>query len=328
MSRVRAGVALACATLAIAAASHAAVTAWRPERPVEIVVGTAPASGADKIARTIQRILQDRKLVDVPLAVANRPGGGGAVAYNYLHQRQGDGHLVALVSKSLLTSHIMGGSAVGHTDLTLLAHLNAEYISVAVRADSPVRSGRDFVDRLRKDPASLSMGVATALGGTNHQAVAAALKEAGVDLRKTRNVVFQSGAVAMTAMLGGHVDVVPGTLGLMFPHVQSGQVRVIAVAAPHRAGGVFADVPTWREQGQNVVVSNWRSMVGARGMSAEQVAYWERVLQRLAETEEWKLELERGFASAEFMGSVETRRYLDADYAQLRTFLVELGLAR
>lgn len=324
------GGALRLGTMLLAFAIAASVQAqgWKPERAVEMVVGTAAGSGADKIARTVQKIMQDRKLLDVAVNVINRPGGGGAVAYGYLHQRQGDAHLIALVSKSLLTSHITGASTVSHADLTLLAHLNAEYISVAVKADSPIRTGRDLIERLRKDPAALSVGVATALGGTNHQAVAAVLREAGIDVRKTRNVVFQSGAAAITAMLGGHIDVVPGTLGLMFPHHQSGQIRVIAVAAPRRVAGVFAEVPTWREQGYNAIVSNWRSMVGARGMTAPQIAYWEAVLQRLADSEEWKLELDRSFATADFMGAAETRKYLDADYAQLRAFLTDLGLAK
>ena len=309
------------------ATANAAAPAWKPDRPVEIVINTAPASGADKAGRIVQKSLQERKLVDVSVNVTNRPGGGGAIAYNYLNQHAGDGHFLAIASKSLLSNHI-SGRGPSYTDLTCVSHLTGEYIAVAVRADSTIASGQDLVERLKKDNGAASFGVATSLGGTNHQAVAGALHVAGLDPRKLRNVVFQSGGNAITAMLGGHVDVVPASLGSWIGLLKSRSVRLIAVAAPQRQPGLFADVPTWRELGWDNVVSNWRTVIGPRGMTEGQVAYWENVLQRLTATEEWRAELERSYSTNEYMGSADTRKYMDADYAQLKTFLTQLQLAK
>jgi putative tricarboxylic transport membrane protein len=129
-------------------------------------------------------------------------------------------------------------------------------------------------------------------------------------------------------LLGGHVDVVPLGPGTVAGPLQAGQVRLIAVASPKRAPGLFADVPTWQEQGYNVVVSNWRSIIGPKGLSASQAAYWERALQRIAETDEWKKELEANHHTAEFLGSADTRRLMDTDYAKLKAFLTELELVK
>lgn len=301
---------------------------WSPDKNIEIVINTAPGSGQDVTGRFIQKLLQDQKLVTAPVIVANKPGGGGAIAYGYLNQHQRDGHFVAIASKSLLTNHIMGRNPVTYTHLTPLAILFEEYISVAVKADSPLANGRDVIERMKKDPAALSFGVATSLGNPNHQGVAMALKSAGVDLRKTRTVVFQSGGNAITSLLGGHVDVVPGSVGLMLKHVQAGTIRLVAIAAPKRLAGAFAQTPTWKEQGIDAVVSNWRGLVGPGGMSAEQTAYWDNAMRGLTRSEEWQKELERRNWSDEYKTSAETRKYMDSDYAELKAFLTELELTK
>jgi putative tricarboxylic transport membrane protein len=308
--------------------AHAAAAAWKPEKNVEIVINTAPGSGQDTTGRMIQRILNERRIVEAPIVVVNRPGGGGAIAYNYLNQHQRDGHYSAIISRSLLTNHIMGRTQVTHTHITPLAVLFEEYIAVAVKADSPITSGRQVLERMSKDPNAYSIGVATSIGNSNHQGVASALKHAGVDLRKTRTVVFQSGGNAITALLGGHVDIVPGSVGLMLGPLQAGTIRVIAVAAPQRLGGKLSVIPTWREQGADAIVSNWRGIGGPGGMTAEQIAYWDNALRALTRTDEWKKELERNNWDDGYKSSAETRKYLESDYADLRVFLTELELAK
>jgi putative tricarboxylic transport membrane protein len=266
--------------------------------------------------------------VSTSLTVVNKPGGGGAIAYGYLNQHPGDGHFVSIASKSLLTNHIMGRTPVTYSNLTPLAILFEEYITVAVKADSPIKSGREMLDRMKKDPTSLSFGVATSLGNPNHQGVAMALKDVGIDLRKTKTAVFQSGGNAVTALLGGHVDVVPGSVGLMRKYVEAGSVRLIAIASPQRLTGIFASTPTWKEQGANAIVSNWRGMIGPGGMTPAQMTWWDNALKQMTQTEAWKKELVDNNWADEFKASADARKYMDADYAELKAFLTELELAK
>jgi len=309
-----------------AASAHAAVP-WKPEKAVEIVAANAPGGGADRIIRIMVNVFQERRQLDFPVNVVNKPGGGGSVAYNYLNLHPGDGHYLILGGKALLTNNIVGRGP-SYTELTPIAHLFGEYISVTVRPDSPIRSGRELVERLRKDPAALSFGIATSLGNANHQGAAAALKAAGIDIRKLRTVIFPSGGAATTAMLGGHVDVVPISAAFAGSMVRQGQVRLLAVTSPARLTGVLAEVPTWREQGVDVVVSNWRNITGPKGLSDAHVAYWEEAFRRLVESDEWKKELEANFWTSEFMRSPATRKFLERENAEVRSFLVELGLAK
>ena len=318
--------ALAALCMLIAGGAHAQ-TSWKPERPVELIAMNAPGGGSDRTLRIMAKIMQQMQLLPVAANVVNKPGGGGTVAYNYLNTHPGDAHYLQMASKSLLTNHI-AGSGPSYTEFTPVAFLFGEYIAVTVKPDSPLRSGRDIIERVKKDPGSITFGIATSLGNPNHQAVATALREAGVDIKRLKNVIFPSGGAASTAMMGGHVDVVPITAGFAAQMARQGQVRVLAVTAPGRLTDVLASVPTWKEQGYDVVVSNWRAMVGPRGMTPPQIAYWEQAFQRFVESEEWKKELETNFWASEYLRSAEARKYLDQDNAQVRAFLVELGLAR
>ncbi len=320
---------MAAALLAIAAmpTMAAAPAGWRPERAVEVIATNAPGGGGDRILRIMANVMQELRLLDTPLNVVNKPGGGGAVSFAYLNTHQGDGHYLLLASKSLLTNHIVGRGP-SYTEFTPVAHLFGEWIAVTVRPDSPIKSGRDLIERLKKDPTALSFGIATSIGNPNHQGVATALKAAGVDIKKLRAVIFPSGGAASTAMMGGHIDVVPITAAFAASMLRAGQVRLLAVASPQRLSGVLAEVPTWREQGFEAVVSNWRGMVGPKGMTEAQRAYWEEALRRFSDSDEWKKELEANFWTNDYLRGAEMRKFLDEDNAQARAFLVDIGLAK
>ena len=317
------------AAIMFSAASMAAhAQTWKPDQAVEIIVNCAPGCGPDRMARLMHGVFQTHKFVEPAITVQNKTGGGGAVAQTYLNQFAGNGHYLFHTGKSVLTTHAMGRSVAPYTELTPVANLFGEHIGIAVKADSPIKTGRDLIERLKKDPAAASFGIATSLGNTNHQGVAGALKAAGVDIKKTRNVVFQSGALAITAMLGGHIDAVPVSVGSWVPHMKTGAVRVIAVSAAQRLPGFFSGIPTWREQGANAVVSNWRGVFGPKSMTPAQVAYWEAQFQKLVESPEWKAEMVTLNGLSEFMNAARLKKYMEEDYADVKAFLVELELAK
>jgi putative tricarboxylic transport membrane protein len=113
------------------------------------------------MARVVQRIFQERRLVDVTVAVVNRPGGGGSIAQAYLQQHAGDAQYLEISATSLLTNHITGKSAYSHKDYTPIVMLSDEYIGFLVREDSPLRTGKDLLEALRSGTDSLPIGIAT-----------------------------------------------------------------------------------------------------------------------------------------------------------------------
>ena len=307
---------------------YAATAPWKPDKSIEIIVGTGPGGGQDKTARTLNRLLVEKHLVDVAVTVVNKPGGGGAVGWTYLNQHAGEGNIIYVGNPTLLTNHIVGRSPINYTHITALAILLSESVAISVLPASPLKTGKDLLERLKKDSASVSVAVGSSLGSTNHIAMALIAKSAGGDARKLRTVVFQGGGEAITALLGGHVDVNSSAANNVVPHLEAGKLRVLGVAAARRLGGVLSSVPTWKEQGVNAVSSSWRGLMGPRGMTPEQVAYWDRVLAALVKTEDWKKDLQDNFWDEGYVDARNTRKRLDEEYAEYKAILTELGVAR
>ena len=319
------------ASLAVAwalAPAPALAQSWKPEKPVEIVIGTSPGGPQDRTGRLLQKILQEQKLVAVPINVVNKPGGGGAIGLTYLGQHPGDGHYLMVNSVTLFTNNITGRTPLSYNDFTPVAVIGAEYVGVAVLADSAIKTGRDLADRLRKDPSSLSVSIGTAFGNATHISYALAMKAAGVDIRKLKTVVFNSGGDAMTALLGGHVDAMASAPSTLLQHIKAGKVRMLAVVAPKRLSGDFAGIPTWKELGIDVTFELWRGLAGPKGMSRAQIQYWDDVLGRMARTEEWKQQLALFDMEDVYRGSAETARYWKAENEEVKSVLTELGLAK
>ncbi len=196
-----------------------------------------------------------------------------------------------------------------------------------MRSDSPIRDGRDIIQRVRQDPSSVTFGVA-ALGGTAHIALCLAMRAVGVDIRKLRVAAFDSGNKSLTALMGGHLDLVATGTSNALPQVQSGRIRLVAVSAPKRLGSKLADVPTWREQGVDSVYAGWRLVFGAKDLSPEQIAYWDQRLAELVKSAGWMAELERYDWSAEHKDSRETAAFLASEHELLKALLIELALAK
>lgn len=315
--------------LCVAAAEPSlAQRAWKPEGPVEISVPSGPGGGTDQTGRLIQSIWQERQFLDVPVTVANKSGGGGSVALAHLRQYTGNAHYLQVASALLVTNHIVGRSTITYTDVTPIALLQSEYVVLAVKSDSPVKNGNDLVTRLKRDPATLSFAVGTSLGGANHTAVAGVARAAGVDPKKIKTVVFKSSSESAVAALGGHVDVVAASASQVLTPLRSGTMRFLAVSAPKRLGGELAAVPTLREQGIDTVVNNFRLMIGPSGLTSAQIAYWDEIMAKVVQTDEWKKDLERKLTENTYLNSGDLRKYLDAEYAELKKLLTAMGMAK
>jgi putative tricarboxylic transport membrane protein len=305
----------------------AQTSAWTPSRAVELVVGVSPGGGIDRTARTIQRIVQDKRLIAVPINVINKPGGGGTIAQAYLNQRPGDAHYFEITATSLLTNHIIGRTPAGHRAYTPVVMLYDEYLGFAVRSDSPIANGRDLLEAL-KTPEALPVGIATSAGNTNHIGAAMLAKAAGVEPKRLKVVVFGSGGESMAALLGGHVGLVVTPSANLIGPIQNGRLRVVGVSAPKRLAGPLAAVPTWTEQGVDAVVANWRPVIGAKGWSEAQIAYWEEVFAKLVASEEWQAEVTRTGGVPHFLRSRELSEFFDREYGRFKAVLTDVGLAK
>ena len=317
---------LTAAGLLVAGSTQA--QAWRPARHIEFVSGSAAGSASDGVLRTVERMLQEKKLVEVTSSVTNRPGGGGTIAWTFVNQQPADGHHMTLIIGNLISNYITGRSTLNYTDLACAAQLFSEYTAVAVRSDSPVRDARDLMARLKADSAALSAAVGTAFGGSGHIALALAAKDAGGSPKSLKAVVFPGFSQGLAAVYGGHVDLVANPHSSFLAPLKEGRLRVLAIAAPQRLPGDFAAVPTWKELGVDAEIEAFRAIAGPKGLPGAQLAFWESALRKMAETEEWRLMLEKRAWVSRFAGPDGCQRGLKRQYDQMRAGLLELGLAK
>ena len=302
--------------------------AWRPEKAVEIILPTAPGGTNDQMARLMQKILQDQKLVSVPVVPMNKAGGNQTLAVVYLNQHPADPHYLFYSTATIFTNQIAGLTQLHYADLTPLALFLVDYSVITVRADSPMKNLQDMVDRLKADPDSIAFGV-VARGGPNHLALSQAMRSAGIDPRKLKSVVFKTNAESIMAVVGGHIHAVVSSVTAAIPQVQAGNTRVLAIAAPQRQAGALANVPTLREQGINANgISNWRGVFGAKGLTPAHIAFWEDALSRMAATEEWKAQLAATNLASQFLRGKDFAQYLEAEYNDTRAVMTDLWLAR
>jgi putative tricarboxylic transport membrane protein len=310
------------------ATAAAAQPAWRPEKTVEFLVATGAGGNSDKLTRLAQKILQERKLITTPAVVINRTGGNQTVALLYMLQHAGDAHYVLLSNPAIFTNELNGISTRRYSELTPLALLVIENTVLSVRAASTIRNMADLAERLKADAESVSFAL-PARGGQPHLSAAAALRAVGIDPRRMKAVVFKGSGESITAVLGGHVEVMVSSSGSVLGQVQAGQLRVLAVAAAQRMGGAFANVPTFREQGINTTgIAAWRGFHGPRPLTAAQVGFWDDALAKMADSAEWRKNLEEGDLSLQFLRSREFAQYLEAEYATTRAAMADLGLVK
>jgi putative tricarboxylic transport membrane protein len=297
-----------------------------PDRPVEIIVPSAPGGGLDVTARALQAVVQQGKLMEQPTVVINKPGGSTALGVAYLNEHPGDGGYICIQAPPMVTNAIVGLSDIDIEDVTPLGLLFEEDIIFSVKSDSRFADGKALVKQLLADPQSVSIGISSALGAHSHLATALLMKAAGGDPSKLKVVVFGSGSEAAIAVLGGHVDVAVTPASSILGHKEAGTLRVIGVPSEKRGIGALADAPTWKEQGVDYVFGNWRFVLGPKDMTPPQIAYWDGVLSKVVEQPEWKkLTLNNNWTPA-FRNSSELRTFLIKQRAELTTILRDLGM--
>ncbi len=330
MPEIRMPLRRALCTLALAAISAVASAAspsraWQPERNVAVVVGVAAGGALDVTARLVQNIWQSQKWVPVPVVVINKPGAAGAIAWSMLAAREGDPHLISFATQTILSNHILKASDVSLRDFTPIAMLANDYIAFVVPASSPIRTANDLIARLKDTSKPFNIGNAAGAGNANHVAIAKVAKAYGIDPKGLPMVIYSSGAISMTNLLGGHIDLVVTATYNAALQAKAGRVRIIAISAPQRLRGL-PDVPTWKEHGANVVNAFWRGVIGAKGLSADKLAYWDQLMSKTVATPEWKDLVEKNLWDNRYMSSKDVASFLQQDYRELQQILSELGL--
>lgn len=317
---------MGAAGLTLSPLSMAWAQAWQPRQAVEYIAPANPGGGWDTLIRTTSRVIQEEKLSTVNFAPINTPGGGGAVAWAQIAAKKGNPHVLFAASPPLILVPLSGTSRFGHKDFTPIARLITDYSILLVKSDSPYKTAKDLFDAIKERP-NLSVGGGSAPGSMDHISIAGAASAAGLKPAGLNYIAFSGGGEAMTNLLGGHVQAVNTGAGEAQSQLKGGQVRALAVSGPQRVASL-PDVPTYQEQGIDFTFDIWRGIMGAPGMPAEAVAYYQDMYARMLKTSAWEKSRDQlGWIDA-YQTSTEFGAFLEAQHKQFSTVLADLGLAR
>ena len=294
-----------------------------PQHPVELLVHSAPGGGSDVFARAVVEMAVAEKLLAQPLRVVNRTAGAGTEAMEYLAQKKGDGHVIAVFTNTWIATPLTRkDSARTVKDFTPIARLVLEPTIAVVRADSPYRTLQDFVAAAKKEPGKLKQagGSATAI-----ESLTGLLVQSATGSKWT---FISTPAVRdrMTALVAGQVDIVVPQPQDANEHIAAGKVRPVAAFTEKRLR-VMPDVPTVREQGIEMpIIANVRGVLGPPQMPPEAAKYWEEFFERLAGTASWRKYVEENQVEDVFLRGEAMRPFLDEQVEVMRRVLREAGV--
>lgn len=304
-----------------------AQTAWKPTQTITYGIGVAPGGSVDLYARGIKNALETMNLINGQMVLTdNKPGAAGVMALQLLQRNPGNAHFLGTFHTGSLAGQVTGILKADMREYVPVAVLVEETTLVAVRTDSPLKTVRDLIDGLKRNPAAFKIAVAPLRGLNTHLAIAKPLKIAGVDIDQLTVVPFRSSGESMTALIGGHVDIVSATGPTVVPMAMAGRVRMLASAAPERGTGPLAKVLTWREQGVAADYVSYNGVLLPSAVDAQQIRFWEQALQKVAVSKDWISLVEKSGNKPIFKGYVDSHRYLQTELKATQALVAELKL--
>ena len=311
----------ACALTAALAFPVAALAA-----PAEIMVPAGPGGGYDTTARIVMDGLQKTGIFTDGANITNKVGGGGMVGLaEFFSQNQGNDNGLFSMGVILVGAVHTTGSPITLKQLTPIARITSEYDTVAVAADSPIKTPQDFVAALKKDPGAFAVSGGSA-GGVDQIILGLIAKTQDIPLDKLNYIPAASGAETATLLAGGKISGAISGISEFKPLADAGKIRLIAVTSDERVPGI--DVPTLKESGIDVVAANWRGLMGAPGMSEEGRKAWVDRLTKLTATPEWAEILQSKGLEGAYLGGDEYAKFLDDEDARIVPVLTDLGLVQ
>ncbi|MHB1122627.1 MAG: tripartite tricarboxylate transporter substrate binding protein [Ramlibacter sp.] len=301
-----AGTAVAVAALCASAPAFA----W-PDRPIEIVVGFAAGGGTDITARTLAQHLG--KALGGQVVVNNKPGASGAIGLSYVARAKADGYTLGMTNfPGVLTLPIERDAGFTTADFTYLGNLVRDPSAFSVTLSSPYKNLAELIAAAKKAPGTISYG-STGAGTDDHLQMVMFAELTGT---KLLHVPYQGAGPLKTAMLGGHVTIGGLNLGEVMP--QAGKTMRPLAQASAKPSSLAADVPTFKEQGVDLVFASERGIVAPKGLPPEVEQKIAAALRQIAASPEFQAQMKQQFTEMDYLPGAEWKKRLDASEAGFR----------
>ena len=297
----------------------------KPASGLQLMVPNSPGGGYDTTARTAAKVLESSKITG-SVQVFNLPGAGGTVGLQRVVNEKGNGKLAMQMGLGVVGAAYTQKSKATLNDTTPIAKLIEEAGAIVVPKDSPYKDINQLVAAWKADPKKLAVGGGSSPGGPDHLLPMQLAKAVGIDPKQVSYVSYDGGGELLPALLGNKIAFGASGFGEFLDQVEAGDVRVLAVTS-EKPIDALKDVKTLKDQGVDLVFTNWRGVVAPPGISDADTKVWIDALTKMHDSQAWKdEEAKRGWTDA-FATGDEFGTFLKEQDTQVADILKQLGLA-
>ncbi|WP_144640890.1 Bug family tripartite tricarboxylate transporter substrate binding protein [Bordetella genomosp. 13] len=310
--------------LAVFAIAAAPLAAWAA--PAKVMAPGGPGGGYDAAARVPMQVMQEAGIFKDGFQVTNKGGAGGTIGLaEFINTSKKDDNAIMSMGAILVGGIILNKSPVSLDQVTPLVRLMDDADVLAVPMNSPIKTVDDVLKALKANPGALPIGGGS-VGGVDQVAAGLIAKAAGVSPNKLNYIPSPSGAELVPLLVSGQIKLALSGYSEFKPYAEQKRLRIIAVTSEKRLAGL--DAPTLKESGIDVVIGNWRGIVGAPDMSAEGRRMWLDRFKQMHESAQWKKAMaDREWTDAYLAGDDFTK-FLAEEKVRQEQVLKDLGLVK
>nr|WP_245796411.1 tripartite tricarboxylate transporter substrate-binding protein [Domibacillus antri] len=249
-----------------------------------------------------------------------RKGDGGDNGWSSLNEEKGN--TVAMTSSLVITNELLGYSTMTYQDFTPLATMASEWQSVIVPADSPIQTIADLMNQLKNDPDANPIGIEPQFGNDDQIAFAQAARSEGIAASQLRFFRYDDAPSLASALQSSEIAAASLSSSQSAKMLTKGEVRILAISSEERLDSM-PNVPTWKEQGIDLVFPHWRGVMGPKEMSEEEKRQWSVLLSKVSASSVWKDEMKKNQWTPFYRNSIDTIKLLESDTRKYRHFMNE-----
>jgi putative tricarboxylic transport membrane protein len=290
--------------------------AWEPTKPVQFIIPAGTGGGADQMARFVQGVVAKHNLMKQPLIVVNKGGGAGAEGFLFVKSATGDPHNIIITLSNLFTTPYATGVPFRWTDLTPVAMLALDQFVLWVPADAPYKTAKEYIAAVKAgDDASFKMG---GTGSKQEDQIITVALEKLTEPKKFVYVPYAGGGMVATQLVGKHINSSVNNPIEAVSQWRGGALKPLCIFDAKRSSYVtkvtaemaWSDIPTCKESGVDTEYQMLRGIFMPPGVTAEQVAFYVELFNKVRATDDWKAFMEQGAFNQAFMSGAEFKTWL------------------
>ena len=307
-----------------------AAAAWEPTKPIEIIVPAGAGGASDQMARMIQAAVTKHQLAKRPIIITIKGGANGAEGLMAMKGSQNDPHKIIIANSSLYSLPLGAGIPFNWRDLTPVAMVAEDEFILWVNSETPYKTPKDYIDAIKAQPPETFKMGGTGSKREDHIITVGVEKLANV---RFAYIPYKSGGEAATQLVGKHIDSNVNNPSENVAQWRAGQVRALCVFDKERipykkpvAGDLsWNAIPTCAETGLDFEYRMLRIFMLPGGVGKDQVAYYEGLFKKIAETPEYKEYLEQNALRDTYLTGAELVKYLERDEEYHKKLMTTAG---